>query len=141
MMLSDVAEVAAIERAAYAYPWTEGIFRDCLRVGYCCQVLCQEQRPVGYCILSFGAQEAHLLNLCVHPSAQGAGLGKYLLWRALDCARDAGILTMFLEVRPSNATAIALYRSVGFKEIGRRRGYYRAARGREDALVLSLRLS
>ncbi len=140
MAAADVADVAVVEAASYLFPWSEGIFRDCLRVGYCCRVLCCGDEAVGYCIISFGANEAHLLNLCVRPDLHGMGLGRHLLWHALERARDAGVKTMFLEVRPSNEIALSLYRSEGFVEVGYRRSYYRGVNGREDALVLALEL-
>lgn len=140
MAAADIADVALVEAASYLFPWSEGIFRDCLRVGYCCRVLCCGDETVGYCIISFGANEAHLLNLCVRPDLHGMGLGRHLLWHALERARDAGVKTMFLEVRPSNEIALSLYRSEGFVEVGYRRSYYRGVNGREDALVLALEL-
>jgi ribosomal-protein-alanine N-acetyltransferase len=140
MAAADIADVALVEATSYLFPWSEGIFRDCLRVGYCCRVLCCGDETVGYCIISFGANEAHLLNLCVRPDLHGMGLGRHLLWHALERARDAGVKTMFLEVRPSNEIALSLYRSEGFVEVGYRRSYYRGVNGREDALVLALEL-
>lgn len=140
MTAGDVAEVAAIEATSYLFPWSEGIFRDCLRVGYCCRVLCDGAHAVGYCIVSFGASEAHLLNLCIRSDLHGLGLGRYLLLHALDRAREAGVRTMYLEVRPSNRIALALYRTMGFVQVGHRRAYYRGQNGREDALVLALDL-
>ena len=140
MAAADIADVALVEATSYLFPWSEGIFRDCLRVGYCCRVLRCGDETVGYCIISFGANEAHLLNLCVRPDLHGMGLGRHLLWHALELARDAGVKTMFLEVRPSNEIALSLYRSEGFVEVGYRRSYYRGVNGREDALVLALEL-
>jgi ribosomal-protein-alanine N-acetyltransferase len=141
MTAADIGEVAAVEARSYQFPWTEGIFRDCLRVGYCCRVLCHGAEAIGYCIVSFGASEAHLLNLCIRPDRHGMGLGRYLLSHALTQAREAGVKTMFLEVRPSNQIALELYRSAGFVEVGHRRAYYRSEKGREDALVLALELA
>ncbi len=139
MGASDIAAVMAVELAVYPYPWTEGIFRDCLRVGYCCWVADSADGIAGYFVLSVAGGEAHLLNLCVAPTSQGTGLGRRLLRHALRLAREHGTDTIFLEVRPSNAAAIALYRDSGFVEVGLRRGYYPASKGeREDALVLAL---
>jgi ribosomal-protein-alanine N-acetyltransferase len=141
MQAADIAEVARLERIAYEYPWTEGIFRDCLRAGYDCTVLEGENGGVqGYCIMSLAVAEAHLLNLCIHPQRQGCGLGRDLLERAIERARILGGRHMFLEVRPSNKAALALYRSAGFYQIGERRRYYKSHEGREDAVVLSLKL-
>jgi len=94
----------------------------------------------GYAILSVGAGEAHLLNICIDPGYRGQGLGRYLLGRMLDIARWNGAERLFLEVRPSNPLAKTLYESVGFDEIGRRPRYYPARNGREDAIVMALEL-
>jgi ribosomal-protein-alanine N-acetyltransferase len=136
----DVAAVGEVERASYVFPWSEGIFRDCLRVGYLCRVAECEGRVVAYGIVAMGAGEAHLLNLCVAASVRGRGVGRQMLLLLLERATQAGMQDVFLEVRPSNAIAIALYQSVGFVEAGRRKGYYQAVEGREDALVLKLGL-
>jgi len=137
---ADVAEVIGIERASYQFPWTEGIFHDCLRVSYLCRVAVQGQHIVGYAVMSMGAGEAHILNLCVREESRRAGVGRQLIRYLLDQAEAAGMLEAFLEVRPSNAIAIRLYLSLGFSQIGSRRGYYQALGGREDAAVLRLRL-
>ena len=140
MQPSDLKSVASVERAAYAFPWSLGIFRDCLLAGYYCLALDVGKNLTGYGIMSIAAAEAHLLNLCVHPNAQRSGYGRQLLNALLLKAEDAEVEKMFLEVRPSNLVALRLYRSVGFEQIGIRPAYYQAERGREDAVVLSLRL-
>jgi len=137
---ADVEAVAAIERSAYEFPWSAGIFRDCLRAGYDCRVLVEEQTIVGYGILSVGAGEAHVLNVCIAPSHQGQRLGRRLVHRVIDLARWHRAERIFLEVRPSNERAIALYLSLGFNEIGKRPNYYPARRGREDAIVMAIEL-
>ncbi len=76
MREADVAEVIGIERASYQFPWTEGIFRDCLRVGYQCRVAVQDQMIVGYAVMSMGAGEAHILNLCVREAVRCCGVGR-----------------------------------------------------------------
>ena len=141
MTEADLVTVMAIERAAYEFPWTEGIFRDCLRVGYCCWVLEEAGVLRGYGIMSVGGGEAHLLNLCIAPEVQRRGLGRRLLRHLLALARYHGASTVLLEVRKSNRRALRLYRGMGFREIGLRRDYYPAAQGREDALVLARRLA
>lgn len=140
MTEGDIAAVIRIERESYPFPWTEGIFRDCLRVGYFCRVVEASTETLGYAVMSFGAGEAHILNLCVRPSARCAGIGRQLIRHVLEHARAAGMEDAFLEVRPSNTIAERLYRSLGFVQVGTRRGYYQAAEGREDALVLRLPL-
>ena len=135
MQQEDVAGVVALEQRVYPFPWSEQIFRDCLRVGYDCWVVEAGGGVAGYGIMSMGAGECHVLNLCVAPSLRRQGTGRALLTMLLHRARQAGMLHAFLEVRPSNAAAIALYESMGFERIGLRRGYYQSQGGREDALV------
>jgi ribosomal-protein-alanine N-acetyltransferase len=140
MTEGDLEAVAQMESRSYAFPWTQDIFRDCLRVGYCCRVCMLGQRLIGYAIMSVAVGESHLLNICVDPEFQGQRLGRRILERMLNLAKQRGADTAFLEVRPSNRAAVALYHSLGFNEIGLRRGYYPAAQGREDALVLACAL-
>jgi len=136
MRATDVAEVVAIERAAYQFPWSEGIFRDCLRVGYLCRVVTVDRQVLAYGVMSFGAGEAHILNLCVSEAYRCRGVGKRLLGALMERAAAAGMAEAFLEVRPSNTAAIRLYLALGFEQVGMRRGYYQAVGGREDAAVL-----
>jgi ribosomal-protein-alanine N-acetyltransferase len=140
MTEADVSEVFAVERASYQFPWSEGIFRDCLRVGYVCRVLTLESQVIGYGVMSVGAGEAHVLNLCVADSFRCRGLGRRMLGYLLERGSAAGMSEAFLEVRPSNTAAIRLYQAVGFEQVGMRRGYYQAVGGREDAAVLRLTL-
>ena len=140
LRLEDEAAVAAVEARAYEFPWSEGIFRDCLRAGYNCWVLVREQAVIGYGVLSVAAGEAHVLNVCVAPEAQGEGHGRRLMRRLMDLARWHGAERIFLEVRPSNPRAMQLYHTLGFNEIGRRPNYYPARNGREDAIVMALEL-
>jgi len=127
--------VLAVERAGYPHPWTEGNFRDCLSAGYCCWVLEQDGEIIGHGVLSVAVGEAHVLNVCVRPDRQGRGLGRRILDRLLRLAREHAADTAFLEVRASNTVAQRLYESAGFNEIGLRRNYYPAHKGREDAVV------
>lgn len=140
MREEDLDSVMAIETRAYAFPWTLGIFRDCLRADYPSWVLHADGRIVGYFLLSVAAGEAHVLNVCVDPALQGQGHGRKLLRAILHIARGRGAQRVFLEVRPSNTHAIALYFDEGFNEIGRRPRYYPARDGREDALVMAMEL-
>jgi len=133
---SDVLEILRIERASYAFPWTEGIFRDCLRVNYTCRVAEIDVAIAGYGIMSIAAGEAHLLNLCISEDYRGRGIARRLLAHLLQVAANLGAREAFLEARPSNTSAIRLYQSLGFVQIGIRRGYYQAVDGREDAIVL-----
>ena len=140
MRVGDVADVVAIERASYQFPWSEGIFRDCLRVGYVCRVMTVSRQVMAYGVMSIGAGEAHILNLCVSEAYRCRGVGKRMLSSLIDRAVAAGMAEAFLEVRPSNTAAIRLYLSIGFERVGTRRGYYQALAGREDAAVLKLSL-
>lgn len=138
---SDLEAVMRIETAAYPYPWTAGIFHDCLRAGHGCWVLERNNDIIGYGILSTGAGEAHVLNICIAPWQQGHGHGRHLMQRLLDAARWHRAERVFLEVRPSNPVAQRLYESLGFNEIGRRPNYYPDDNGRrEDAIVMAMEL-
>jgi [ribosomal protein S18]-alanine N-acetyltransferase len=138
MMEIDLPEVAAIEQKSYAFPWSENIFRDCLRVGYTCRALDLAGQIIGYGVMSLGAGEAHVLNVCVRDEYRSLGFGRRLLEHLLKRAQASGVNEAFLEVRPSNLAAIRLYQRLGFEQIGIRRGYYQAPDGREDAIVLKL---
>ena len=125
-----------IEKAAYQFPWSEGIFRDCLRVGYVCRIIDVAGDVGGYGIMSVGAGEAHILNVCIRDEYRARGFARKMMLYLLDRARTAGMSEAFLEVRPSNVAAARLYHSLGFEQVGIRRGYYQASIGREDAAVL-----
>lgn len=137
MTEADLAAVLAIEEQSYEFPWTPGIFRDCLHLGYHCYVIEAATGIVGYGILSIGAGESHVLNLCIHPRHRRRGLGRALLRFLMAKARASRVDCVLLEVRPSNEAAIRLYRSLGFNEVGLRKGYYPAHGGREDALLFA----
>ena len=141
MQEADVRAVLDIERRAYKYHWTEGIFRDCLRVGYGCWVMELNGAIAGYGVLSLVVGEAHLLNICVAPEWQGKGYGARLLDHFMDLARERRASQMLLEVRPSNTAALELYRKRGFNEVGLRKAYYPSENGREDALILAIDLT
>ncbi len=136
----DVASVYAIERAAYEFPWTKGVFTDCVRAGYHTWVMEFNGELCAYAIMTVGVGEAHLLNLCVKRGHQRRGFGRALLDQMMEVARQQNAEVIFLEVRPSNHAAYQLYQRIGFNEIGTRPDYYPARHGREDALVLALQL-
>ena len=140
MREADLAQVVAIERTIYTHPWTRGNFADALRAGYQCRTLHTGRELIGYLVLMVAAGEAHLLNLSICAAQQRRGHGSALLRQALALAREGAATSLFLEVRPSNLAAIALYARFGFERIALRRGYYPAQAGREDALVYSLAL-
>lgn len=141
MYRTDIESVMKIETDVYDFPWTEQIFLDCLKVGYLCQLCIEDGIITAYAIMSLEASvEAHILNLCVAPSRQNKGIGQALLSKMLDKARRKKIETVFLEVRPSNHAAISLYNKMGFNQVGNRKNYYPAHRGREDAIIFALEL-
>lgn len=137
---ADLDRVAGIESRIYPHPWTRGNFGDSLAAGYHCWVVECGGELTGYTVAMIAAGEAHLLNLSVAEGWQRRGIGRELLRFVLKLARDYGAASIFLEVRPSNLAAHALYAGAGFGEIGVRRGYYPAGEGREDAVVLQLEL-
>jgi ribosomal-protein-alanine N-acetyltransferase len=132
---ADLPEVVAIERAIYTHPWTHGNFADSLRAGYHCCTLRLGGELAGYFVLIVAAGEAHLLNLSVSAALQRRGLGSALLREAMHLARRHEGSNVYLEVRPGNAGAQALYARFGFRRIAVRRDYYPVAGGREDAYV------
>lgn len=143
MAVSDLKAVLAIEAGAYSFPWSRGNFIDSLSAGYIADLLLEADRQtlVGYFVAMPGVDELHLLNLTVGRDWQGRGHGHALLDAVLAAGRERALATLWLEVRQSNARALALYRSRGFADVGLRRGYYPAAEGREDAVVMQLALT
>ena len=137
---ADLAEVLAIENAVYSHPWTRGNFTDSLRAGYQCWTWRLGGELVGYFVLLVAVGEGHLLNLSIAEAKQRRGHGSTLLVEIMRMAKSRGADKVFLEVRPSNQGAKALYRRFGFRQVAVRAGYYPAAPGREDALVLALAL-
>ena len=138
---AHLPQVLEIERKAYPFPWSEGIFKDCLKTGYSAWVVTNTLGEVlAYALMSMAVGEAHVLNLCVDPDGQRQGLGRHLLQHLITLARAAHCTQVLLEVRKSNKAAFKLYEASGFVRIGLRKGYYPAMSGREDAVVLSLEL-
>ena len=133
----DLVEVLAIENASYDFPWTEGIFRDCLSNQYVCNLYVKQKIILAYTVSQYIVDECHLLNLCVRQTARGKGLGEKMVQYLMNQARQNDIGSIFLEVRMSNTAAINLYEKLSFNEIGLRRDYYPARNGREVALVLA----
>lgn len=140
MVESDLDAVLAIEEAVYSHPWTRGNFADSLRAAYTCRTWRLGAELLGYFVLLAAAGEAHLLNLSITAAHQRRGHGSALLREALRLARAQAAQRIFLEVRPSNHAGLSLYEKFGFTRIARRRGYYPAQGGREDALVLGCAL-
>lgn len=141
MLMTDLPAVMAVETSGHEFPWTESIIHDCILVGYYCWVLETEMGIQGHCIMSISADECHILNICIKPTEQRKGYGRSLMLHMLQIARGTSAKGAFLEVRASNAGALALYQQLGFNQIHTREGYYPAPNDtREDAIVLALEL-
>jgi ribosomal-protein-alanine N-acetyltransferase len=140
MRAADLAEVAALEKSLYAFPWSIGNFRDSVNAGYDCWTVTHGEAVVGYAILMIALDEAHLLNVAIASEWQAQGLGRGVLDHMIGVARSASCQIVYLEVRPSNVAARHLYRKLGFQQIAIRPDYYPAVSGREDALFLGLAL-
>ncbi|PID59246.1 MAG: ribosomal-protein-alanine N-acetyltransferase [Gammaproteobacteria bacterium] len=140
MQTTDLPAVHAMEVENNPFPWTPGIFRDCLRHNYQCLCLLRECDFIGYAILQIVKDESHLLNICVDHSLQGQGYGQRFLEYLMRESVERGARTLFLEARSSNTKAMGLYAKVGFHEIGRRRHYYQNDGQREDAIVMACEL-
>jgi len=136
MRSGDLDRVVVIERDIYDFPWTRGNFEDSLAAGYSCWLYMDGNELIGYCVVMLAVDEAHLLNLSVARAAQGQGQGRALLEASMAAIHTHGAVAMLLEVRPSNAVGRKLYAGAGFAQVGLRKDYYPALRGREDALVL-----
>lgn len=138
MTNSDLDNVIAVEMRAYPHPWTLGIFRDCLRIGYHAWVMTLDGDVIGYGIVMLSPGEAHILNICIDPGYQRKGLGRHLLNHLIKKSNQTDVDMILLEVRRSNENAQQLYQSEGFHELGVRRAYYPAANNdREDAIILA----
>ncbi|MBI4987564.1 MAG: ribosomal protein S18-alanine N-acetyltransferase [Rhodocyclales bacterium] len=140
MRPEDVDAVLAVEQGAYPFPWSRANFVDSLVAGYsawCCRV---DGALVGYAVIMLVLDEAHLLNVTVAPDWQRRGYGTLIMHHLFSTARAHGARRMFLEVRPSNLSGQGLYDRFGFGKIGRRRAYYPAIEGREDAVVMAVDL-
>ncbi|MBI4755387.1 MAG: ribosomal protein S18-alanine N-acetyltransferase [Betaproteobacteria bacterium] len=137
MRQRDLDEVAAAEATLFDFPWTRGNFADSLQTGHSAWVCRVDRALAGYGIMLLALDEAHLLNLSVLKPWQGRGYARGMLRHFFRTARRNGATRMYLEVRPSNSRAIALYQDFGFVRVGLRRGYYPAGEGREDALVMA----
>jgi [ribosomal protein S18]-alanine N-acetyltransferase len=140
MRESDLDQVIRIERQIFLFPWSPANFSDSLKAGYLCRVMEERLTILGYSILMIGPDEAHILTLGINPDWQRRGLGEKMLHYLIDLSAEHGAKSVLLDVRESNQGAARLYRQLGFEQIGTRKGYYPAMRGREDALVMQLRL-
>ncbi|MDX1573513.1 MAG: ribosomal protein S18-alanine N-acetyltransferase [Methylophaga sp.] len=140
MLVSDLAEIHAIEREANQFPWSLKNFQDSLNAGYQGWTVWEDKQIIAYALVQYVLDEAHLLNICVRPDKQGYGLGRQLLNAVIDAVSLRGSNLIVLEVRRSNRRAQELYLSAGFNEMSIRRGYYPSAQGREDAVLMGMML-
>jgi ribosomal-protein-alanine N-acetyltransferase len=140
MCESDLDQVIRIERQIFLFPWSLANFADSLKAGYLCRVMEENLTILGYSILMIGPDESHILTLGINPDWQRRGLGEKMLHYLIDLSAEHGAKSVLLDVRESNQGAARLYRQLGFEQIGKRKGYYPAMCGREDALVMQLRL-
>ncbi|MBS3803923.1 MAG: ribosomal protein S18-alanine N-acetyltransferase [Oleiphilaceae bacterium] len=136
--LDDLDAVLDIERQGYSHPWTPGVFRDCFHANYRTWALTEDKEVIGYAVVAYMVDEAHLLNLCVARRHHRSGGARYLLRHLIAQARQENMSRVLLEVRLSNEPAVTLYNSEGFEQIGIRPQYYPAVRGRESARVMAL---
>lgn len=133
---NDLASLVKIETLTQLAPWSEEVFKRCLEAGSAGWVVELDRQIVGFIMVLFQLDEVHILNLCIHPEYQHQGWGFQLLKHTLDDIKQAGGAFVYLEVRCSNKNAIALYKKLGFKQIGERKGYYTLPQ-QEDALVFA----
>ena len=141
MEAADLPSVASLESRAFEFPWSQRVFKDCVAAGHECWRAEVAGQAIGHGVVAVAAGEAHLLNVCVDPASQGRGFGKALLQHLLERATARGAGVVYLEARITNRVAMTLYFALGFREIGRRRGYYPSANGREDAVVMARKLA
>jgi ribosomal-protein-alanine N-acetyltransferase len=141
LLESDLADVLNIERKSYEFPWSEQIFRDCVSGDYDCMAILMYEKLCGYFIVSEVLDEAHLLNICIDDEWRGMGVAKSVLSYLSEYLQARKLKRLFLEVRPSNLPALALYNNFGFETIGIRKNYYPANGGREDAMTMVLNLN
>jgi ribosomal-protein-alanine N-acetyltransferase len=140
MTVDWLGAVCAVEDRCYTHPWTHANFIDSLAAGYHCQLLLGGDTVIGYFVAMKGVDEVHLLNITVAPEFQRQGWAPLMLEALAGWARGQGAQWLWLEVRTSNDRALHVYERQGFRRVGMRKGYYPAHGGREDAVVMSLRL-
>ena len=136
LSVRDLPLLKQIEEKAYEFGWSRGNFVDALNENYIAKALINNSVMVGYYFWQKVLDECHLLNFTIASERQRRGLGNWMLSQLLASLRAKSIAAIYLEVRPSNETAISLYSKFGFSIIGRRKNYYPGKESREDALVM-----
>ncbi|MGL4249986.1 MAG: ribosomal protein S18-alanine N-acetyltransferase [Aeromonas sp.] len=134
---ADFDLVYPIEQAAHQEPWSQANLISCFGPRYLNTLMLLDGQPAGFYISDLVAGDSSLMNICVHPTYQGKGLGRTLLQHYLNHSKQHGAEACFLEVRAGNQTAITLYESAGFAEYCRRADYYGSGNEREDAVLMS----
>ncbi len=138
MKYGDVAAVAALERECFTDAWSENMILEELDNEFCDMYVAEIQGSVvGYAGVQMILDEGYITNVAVTAAERRRGIGRALVGRLVDAAKERKLSFITLEVRRSNASAIALYESFGFKLEGVRAGYYRNPS--EDALLMTLR--
>jgi ribosomal-protein-alanine N-acetyltransferase len=135
MMQSDLDEVLEIERASFPAPWTRAMFQEEMANRSARLVVFVEgSRIAGYMCFWEVLDEAHLLNIAVHPERRRQGYGRHIMDRLVELCRKDGLKRIVLDVGRRNAAGRALYRKCGFSSIGFRKNYYTVVG--DDAIVM-----
>ena len=139
MTEEDIPDVIEIEKRSFISPWTRGMFAQTLESPVARNLVMTESGDiVGYVIFYQAGLEMHIMNIAVHPALRRQGIGLDIMKKVIESARINSVEECFLEVRETNFPAQGLYERLGFKRIGKRRGYYTETN--EDAIVMALSL-
>lgn len=141
LSLQQLDDILPIEQACHSHPTSKANLATCFSARYHNFKLVIDDKVVGFYIAELVLDELTLHDICIAPECQGRGFGKQLLLHFIDLANQLNAIQLWLEVRESNVAAISLYEAHGFVETGKRRGYYPAKNGREDALLMGCTLS
>jgi ribosomal-protein-alanine N-acetyltransferase len=138
MTSADLPDVVAIENEAFSTPWQAATFEGLIgREGLELLTFADpDDGVIGYAVLWCIMDQGELANIAIRPGLRGKGLGARLLAEVVEICRRKSVKSLYLEVRESNLAAISLYERFGFRDVGRRKDYYRNPR--EDARVMEL---
>ena len=138
--LSFADQILEIENSSFPVPWSLKAFEEEIKKNISnLWAILSEQKLLAYICFWMFDKEIHILNFAVHPQKRNTGLGKILLQNVIEAGDSGGIENIWLEVRPSNIPAFSIYKSFGFTETGRRKGYY--SNNKEDAVIMGLNLA
>lgn len=132
---ADAPHIAELEKECFADPWSQNAIAEAAKYGTIFLLAEQDGKILGYLGMKPVLDEGYISNVAVTSSARGKGIGSALLEKLTSYAKESGIKTISLEVRPSNAPAIALYEKFGYKQVGRRKNFY--SHPTEDGLILT----